>query len=419
MKFSKFYHILLILINQQSALFAECVVGTFEQLSESPYQAGAGPAWVAYSPVVSGNLFAGVPNYSDGTVSVYQVDTSNGTLLSVPGSPFSSGSGAGSGPAWLAYSPEVSGNVFAAVPNANDSTLSVFMVDTLTGAFSTVTGQPFSTGVTPYSVAFTLLTSGVLCAAVANNGDGTIWVYTVDPNTGVFTTVAGNPFSAGSGPYTIVFSPVVSGNMFAAVTNQNDNTVSVYSVDQTSGVFTQVAAPFSTGISPIGLSFSPEFSGKLYAAVTNSGDNTVSIYLVDQDTGYFSEIPQSPVDAGSSPNTVAYSPFVYGTLLAAVSNFYGDTVKVYIPVSPKSATGSVNVYQVDPNSGTFVEIPGSPFATGVNSDGVAFSPILKGSLYALVPNFGDGTVNDFQVNIGCDASPIVRAIFTKYCSSNS
>ncbi len=148
---------------------------------------------------------------------------------------------------------------------------------------------------------------------------------------------------------------------------------------------TQVpGSPFASGSSPIGIAFTPVLSGGLFAAVTNSADNNVSVFNVNQTTGTFTQIPGSPFPVGANPNTVVFSGLVSGVLLAAIVNF---------------DTNNVSVFEVNQTTGVFTEIFGSPFATGVQPDGIAFSPLVHGNLFAGVANFGDGTASAYQVTL--------------------
>ncbi len=141
----KLYLFLLPLICYAFSL--QALEGSFQEITGSPFPAGSGPGSFAYSPLVSNNLFAAIPNYNDnpGDASVYQVNQTTGAFTPVPGSPFLTGPS----PAWLAYSPIVSGNLFAAVVNYGNNTLSVYQVDQTTGAFTLVDSP--TTGEGPYA----------------------------------------------------------------------------------------------------------------------------------------------------------------------------------------------------------------------------------------------------------------------------
>lgn len=292
----------------QSLFLDAYVPGTFQQVTGSPFAAGSAPAT---SPLVAGNLFAAIPNYYDSTVSVYQVDQTTGAFTQVSGSPFNTGGN----PAWQSYSPLASGNLFSAVANYNDNTISVYGVNQARGAFTEIVGAPFATALGPYTVAFTPLLVRNLFAGVTNFSGNTISVYQVNLTTGAFTSVAGTPFATGSGPYKFAFSPLVEGNLFAATVNLNDNTASVFQVNQTTGGLTEIAGSlFDTGSGPNEIAFSPVTSEGLFAPVVNFNSNDVSVYVVDQTSGTFTFVVGAPFATGLAPDGIAFSPILSGGL---------------------------------------------------------------------------------------------------------
>ena len=102
---------------------------------------------------------------------------------------------------------------------------------------------------------------------VANQGSNSISVFSVDGSTGLLTEITGSPFATAAGPSGLA----MTGNTLF-VANQGAGTVSVYTVDQASGNLTQAAgSPFAAGTSPTALDV--DSSGKfLYVAdlATNS-----------------------------------------------------------------------------------------------------------------------------------------------------
>jgi WD40 repeat protein len=126
------------------------------------------------------------------------------TLTPVAGSPFAAGNEVSA----VAFSPN---GGLVAVANSGDNTVSVFSVDPSTGALSEVSGSPFDVGEGPQSVAFS--PSGGLLA-VANNGDGTVSVFSVDPSTSALTEVSGSPFAVTDPPTSVAFGP--EGGLLAA-----------------------------------------------------------------------------------------------------------------------------------------------------------------------------------------------------------
>src|SRR4029077_7135291 len=163
----------------------------------------------------------------------------------------------------------------------------------------------------------------------------------------------------------VAFSPIISGNLYVAVTTLDGN-VYVFTVDQTTGAL-MVVGFFPTGALPVSVAFSPVLSGNLlFAAVANSGDGTASVYSVNPTSGVFTQVPSSPFasgsGAGSVPFGIAFSPIFSGTLFAAMAN----------------AAGTLSVYTVNQGSGFFAPVAGSPFSFASFSlpDAVAFSPVI-------------------------------------------
>jgi 6-phosphogluconolactonase len=375
-------------------------VGSFHQVTGSPFPTGVNPISVAFSPEVSGHVFAAVANdVIPSTISVYSVDITTGAFSPVPGSPFP----AGRNPIAVAFSPEVSGHLFAAAVNYSDNSVSVYSVDMMTGVFSPVPGSPFLTGANPDAIAFSPEVSGNVFAAVTNFGDNTVSVYSVDTMTGVFSPVPGSPFATGRNPSSVAFSPEVSGHLFAAVTNYFDNNISVYSVNTMTGAFS-TSSLFATGANPDAIAFSPEVSGNLFAAAANFGDSTVSVYSVDTMTGAFSPVPGSPYQGFDQPPSVAFSPLIplspISYLFAAVTN----------------SDNTVSVFSVDLNNGTWMQVIGSPFPTGSLPYSVAFSPLLTLpemlNLFAAVANAGNNNVSVYQVQLpsGIVFAPTVTGV---------
>ncbi len=305
--------------------------GTLTQVSGSPFATGAtNAASAVFSP--NGGLLA-VTNLTGPVldfpsfVSVFSVGPS-GALTQASGSPFATGRF----PSSVAFSP--SGRLLATA-NEGDDTVSVFSVG-LDGVLTQVSGSPFATGSEPASLAFS--PSGGLLAT-ANLGDNTVSAFSVAPD-GTLTQVGGSPFANGfNGPTSVAFSP--SGGLLA-VTNTGgippDNTVSVFSVASDGALTAVSGSPFTTGSGPASVAFSP--SGTLLAT-GNTGligfpgltGNTVSVFSVASD-GALTQVSGSPFTTGNGPESVAFSPS--GGLLAAANNV-DSTVSVFAPAPPSAS----------------------------------------------------------------------------------
>ena len=79
-------------------------------------------------------------------------------------------------------------------------------------------------------------------AYVANNGDGTIDAYTIDPSSGALTAAA-PPIADGNNPAAVSLAP---NGKFAFSASDNGTMIQAYSIDQTSGALTLVGS-YHTG----------------------------------------------------------------------------------------------------------------------------------------------------------------------------
>ena len=256
-------------------------------------------------------------------------------------------------------------------------------------ALTQVPGSPFSTGQgsDPSSVAFS--PSGNLLAVGSDpndgSGPGTISVFSVDQTTGALTQVPGSPFSPnatgslfGSGVGPVAFSP--NGDLLVAANDGLDyGSLSMFSVNPTTGALTEVSgSPFDAGEMPYpSIAFSP--GGGLLAATTNGDDGgAVAVFSVDQSTGALSEVSGSPFDVAGDAGALAFNPS--GGLIATV------------------AGSALTVFSVDQSTGALSEVSGSPFASGEAYGGLAFSS--DGGLLAATAGGDDqtGTVLVFSVD---------------------
>ena len=153
---------------------------------------GAGGSIVASAAV---NAVTGVDFFltanANGNVSVYKLDSATGAPTEVGGSPFP----AGGGPARIALRPD---NRFAYVTNGSTSDISAYRVDEITGALTAIAGSPFVTQPGAHDIA--AHPSGAF-VYVATYDDGVI-TYAVNPTTGALSRV-GRPYhqEVGSLPF--------------------------------------------------------------------------------------------------------------------------------------------------------------------------------------------------------------------------
>jgi 6-phosphogluconolactonase len=353
------------------------IVTPVTQSPTSNADTGLFPYSAAFSP--SGTLLAAA-NYTSKTISVFTVDPSTGLLTPVTQST-PSNADTPSGAYSLAFDPN---GALLATANYNSGTVSIFSIHSSTGQLAPVTqtiANNANTASGPVSIAFS--PNGKLLAT-ANVDTATVSVFSVDPSTGQLTPVTQSTAAnadTGSSPLSVSFSP--NGKLLATA-NYGSGTVSLFSVDPSSGQLTPVTptptSSVDTGLEPSAVTFSP--NGSLLAAAS-SGSDVVSVFSVEAATGQVTPVTQTPAsdaNTGSYPFSVAFSP--NGGLLAT-ANFL---------------SGSVSLFGVDPASGALTPLPQSP-ATNLDSgpipSSVAFSP--DGGLIATA-NRNGATLSLFAID---------------------
>ncbi|MBI3656985.1 MAG: beta-propeller fold lactonase family protein [Acidobacteria bacterium] len=191
--------------NNVSAYRINGTTGALTPVADSPFPAGTTPYSVTVDPT---GQFAYVTNcgpacgINPGNVSAYRINGTTGALTAVADFP------AGSQPISVTVDPT---GQFVYVANSRSSTVSAYTIDGTTGALAPVPGSPFPGGLVPHSV--TVDSTGQF-AYVANCGGapgncnapgppGNILAYTINPDTGALTQIAGPPFPAGTRPVSV------------------------------------------------------------------------------------------------------------------------------------------------------------------------------------------------------------------------
>src|SRR5712692_8449760 len=161
------------------------------------------------------------------TVSGFSV-ASNGTLSPVAGSPFATG-GTGVGDGFFASNRigvAIVGNfLFASNSGSND--VSAFTINPSTGVLTSVTGSPFATGGSSggLGIAVSATPNGSFLMA-ANSGSNNITVFSIASN-GALSPIGGSPFATLSRPDGIKVSP---DGKFLAVAELLSNQVEMFSI---------------------------------------------------------------------------------------------------------------------------------------------------------------------------------------------
>jgi 6-phosphogluconolactonase len=248
----------------------------FTTILGSPYPGGTSPAAVQVHP---SNKFVYAANQIGNDISLFNIDSTLGSLLEVlPRTP------AGLSPISLAMD---SGGNFLFAANRISSNISVYSIDSGSGALKAVAGSPFSTFFNPDSIA---LTPSAKFLYVLNANLGAVFVYT--NTSGVLKPVATLPVLVGNGPLGITVDPAET---FVYVANSVDDTVSVLSINPSTGALTLVGT-YATGTTPTGVAVLGQ-----YLYVANLGSSNISEFSVAPTTGVLTQLTGSPVSAGNAP----------------------------------------------------------------------------------------------------------------------
>ena len=293
--------------------------GQLVRLAGPDAPAGQEPLSVAVDPmgrfVYAGNYGYGtsiVGSSGLGSVSAYTINTTTGALTPVSGSPFAAGYGLN----WLVIHP--SGKYLYAV-NQGSNNVSGFAIDQTSGGLTPVLGSPFPT---PPSIFSTENPTGMaidpagrfLFVSSSNTPD--LFAFTIDPNTGTLSAVAGSPFSLGCVSFMLQTTIPPTGcspggiavdpsGAFLYVTGGYANAVYGLSIDPNTGALALLPG------SPVATTPYPDFittnGGVVYVSNNASSPSSVSIFSLNSTTGGLAPISGSPIAAWPDPSAGAYN----------------------------------------------------------------------------------------------------------------
>ena len=273
--------------------------------------------------------FAYVANNQDDTVSIFAI---RGYRLQAVGYVYT---GSGSNPRAVVVTPS---QAFLYVAEGNIG-IAGYAINNINGGLTPVPGSPFLTG-SMFSVA--MHPSGKFLVGIRGSGVG---VYAIDPSSGSLASI--QTVSGGS-PVSAAIDPTGS---FLFTANVNSNSVSAFTINQSSGILTPVpGSPFAAGPSPQSVAIQ---HGK-FLYVPNGNGSSVSAYAINTKTGALVEVAGSPFPAGSVPAAVV-------------------TKNSFLFVG-NSADKTVSQYSIDPTTGVLTQIA-APFPTGKSGPlGLTVSP---------------------------------------------
>jgi 6-phosphogluconolactonase (cycloisomerase 2 family) len=236
--------------------------------------------WVGCGSTSSRYVYAAIPGSNE--IVAYREDPNSGVLTQLTGSPVAAGSAVRS----IVMHPS---GKFLYAANSGDGPptgdVSLFTISS-TGTLTEVTPRT-NVGTTPTLLA---MDSAGTFLYVGNAASNNISVFSIDSGTGALTAVAGSPFPTGLSPLNMQVGP--SGG-FLYVTGEESTTgvVEVFSINQ--GVLTPLSpnTTFVTGTNPYGLTIAAS-GGFLYTA--NTLNSSISEFMINAD-GSLQELSGSPI----------------------------------------------------------------------------------------------------------------------------
>lgn len=372
--------------------------------------AGTNPNAVAVDPF---GRFAYVAN-DGGNVYAYTINASTGTLTGA-------GSAVPAGMNSNSVSVDPTGH-YVFVTNSGSNDVSVFRMNTSTGALTQINCPPssvipdpcnnsnYTAGAKPQSV--TIDPTGRF-AYVANLTSADVSAYLINSSNGTLQPIncyascsLGGYFPAGNAPRAVTVDPT---GKFAYVANSVGGDVTAYTINSASGALSKIdcggaltvcnGSNFKAGISPQSVSVDP--SG-MFAYVANGGSNDVTAYSIDAGTGALTFIPcggsaacnGNYFKAGSSPHSIHVDPsgmYVY------VANFGSNDVSVF---GISALSGSLTLTDT-----IRARAGGTSVAVASGLAAVSYTP-----QYAYVPNTGTGDISAYTISSN-------GALTRNYCSA--
>ncbi|HKF23310.1 MAG TPA: beta-propeller fold lactonase family protein [Candidatus Angelobacter sp.] len=228
------------------------------------------------------------------------------------------------------------------------NTVSAFQVNA-DGSLTLLAGSPFATGgsgggsdVNAGKIA-TARGGGRSFLYAANNQDGTISAFRIDPDTGQLAAIVGSPFPAGTASpstnFSLAASPLAK---FLFSTDEVSTLVHVFAIDRATGALAEIPdSPFNVGAFSEGMKVSP--NGRFLVVGLKSID-AVGVFAIGNN-GALTQVPGSPFLSS-------------GAATAVDVNCANNRVFV-----SNAGLSVIDVYRMSLN-GNLTMVPGSPFPSG-------------------------------------------------------
>ncbi len=333
--------------NSVLTLHINGLTGVITRESQTPQVTGTAPRGLA----LLSNKFLYVANSQSNAIAIYKV-ASDGTLT-LSGTPTADG---GTGPYSVAI--DTSGK-YLFVTNAFSANISVFSIDSGSGALTAVAGSPFYANDSPGEI---LIPPATNFLYVTNARIGTVTGFTFSSSTGVLTSIPGSPFVSGAGASGLAVSNSATYLYVANSTAVNLGSTAVgnisgFTINGTTGTLTPiVGSPFRSAVGSGPSTLVADPNGRFIFATTPGGSYSIWAFTADPTTGQLTPSPGSPFSVEA------------GGLFSII-----DTTGQFFYIGSQSSTG-ITAYTYDQNTGQPSTVLNSPFSTGTAPGKMVIAP---------------------------------------------
>ena len=248
-------------------------------------------------------------------ISGFELDTTKGMLTSIPGSPFTVGTGT---PTPMSAAVSANGR-FLYTANSLDDEVGQFAIDSESGALTELAPESLAAGTSPRAIAVAAQDGFVL---VTNLGSLDMHAFAPDAGGALASTPLAPIVQTGVDPVAIAvapaYTPLSSRSDFVYVTDEISDGVSGYDADagpSGSGELTlMTGSPFVSGESPVAAAMHPS---NLFLYTANIASGGLSVFAVDPGNG---ELTSGTGIASGSFSDLLLDPsgrYAFGVLLDA------------------------------------------------------------------------------------------------------
>lgn len=202
---------------------------------------------------------------------------------------------------------------------------------------------------------------------VASSVAETVSVYSIDTSTGALTSV-GPSVVTRRNPQAITIDPL---HRFAYVANGGSDSISTYRIDTNNGALIPLPGAVSVGDFPVSIAVGP--SGE-FAYVANRYSNNISAYSIDLNTGWLNLV--------NTYETVAYTRSI------AIEPM-GRYLYVVSGTTTPSESGGAKYFGIDPSSGELSGLASVSY-TGIGTFAIAVDPTGRFACQVDGPYFSTG-----------------------------